>query len=331
MSEDFVSLPKVELHSHLDCSLSYPTVARLGLDLSLAEYRERFVAPARCKDLTEFLACVDPAVSVLQTKKALEIAVDGMLVQQRDDNVVYAEMRFAPHLHQADGLALEEIVETVLQTMHNSAQAHGVACGLILCTLRHFSVAQGLEVAQLVRKYANQGVVALDLAADEANFPIAPHVAAFRSVSDAGLHATAHAGESKGAASVAETLELLRVQRIGHGVRAIEDPDVVETLVSNGIHLEVCPTCNIQTGIFPDLAQHSLAALRSSGVLLSLNTDARATTGVSLSEEYANVSRVFGWSASEMLEFSQNALHASFASDEVKRKVQRQLDTYAGD
>ena len=328
MTANFIDMPKVELHTHIDCSLSYATVARLGLGLSMEEYRRNFVAPPRCQDLTEFLGCIDPALAALQTKAALEIAVDGMIAAQSEENVLYAEIRFAPHLHQAEGLPLEEIVETVLQAMHSSSTHYGVDCRLILCTLRHFSEAQGLEVASLVRRYSGQGVFALDLAGDEANFPITPHIAAFRMVRDAGLNVIAHAGESKGAESVKETLDLLGVQRIGHGVRSNEDPILVDRLVNDRLHLEVCPSCNIQTGIYPDISKHSLGQLRYAGVRISLNTDARATTNVSLSDEYSRVSQAFGWSENEMLDFTQSALEASFAPDNVKTKIRGQISAF---
>ena len=328
MTVRFQDMPKVELHTHIDCSLSQATIAQLGLDLTPEEYRQNFVAPERCRDLTEFLACIDPAWKILQTRKALEIAVDGMVAAQAADNIVYAEMRFAPHLHQDQGLALEEIVETVLHAMHASSSKYGVDCALILCTLRHFNEDQGKDVADLVCKYANQGVVAIDLAGDEANFPIEPHISAFRLVREAGLNCIAHAGESAGAQSVMETIEKLNPQRIGHGVRSIEDPALVERLVRAGTHLEVCPTCNIQTGIFPTIFQHSLAPLRAAGVDLGLNTDARATTNVSLSDEYKKVSEAFGWSNHEMLRLTQSALYASFATDVVRAQVEAKLDSF---
>lgn len=179
-----------------------------------------------------------------------------------------------------------------------------------------------------MKKYANQGVVAIDLAGDDANFPLAPHVAAFNFVWDAGLNCTVHAGESLGPASVIETLELLQPQRIGHGVRSVEDPDLVDRLIRMGIHLEICPTCNVQTGIFPDIIQHSLAPLREAGVNLGLNTDARATTNVSLCDEYTKVSAAFIWSLKEMQEITQSALNASFAPEDVRAQVKTMLDSY---
>ncbi len=328
MTPSFTPMPKVELHSHIDCSLSHETVARIGLDLTPEEYLRDFVAPERCRDLAEYLACIGPALNILQTRSALRFAVEGMVAAQAAETVLYAEMRFAPHLHVSEGLDLHTIVETVLDAMQKASRKHGVHCGLILCTLRHFSEAQGLEVAALARRYQSQGVVALDLAGDEANFPIGPHVAAFRAAAEAGVNRIAHAGEAKGAESVTETLDKLEVQRIGHGVRSIEDPRVVERLVREGVALEVCPSCNVQIGIFPSLRQHSLGPLRDAGVNLSINTDARATTDVSLSEEYSRVSAAFSWSPEDMMDLTMSALDASFAPDAVRASLKVRIEEF---
>ena len=182
----FLDMPKVELHTHIDCSLSHETVARLGVDLTPEEYRQNFVAPERCKDLTEYLACIDPALKILQTKKSLEFAIDGLIAAQAAENVLYAELRFAPHLHLERGLGLDDVMETVLQAIRISGSRYNVECGLILCTLRHFTEQQSLEVADLTLRFADQGVVALDLAGDEANYSIAPNIAAFKQVREAG-------------------------------------------------------------------------------------------------------------------------------------------------
>mgnify|MGYP001257321480 FL=1 len=324
----FLDMPKVELHTHIDCSLSHETVARLGVDLTPEEYRQNFVAPERCKDLTEYLACIDPALKILQTKKALEFAIDGLIAAQAAENVLYAELRFAPHLHLERGLGLDDVMETVLQAIRISGSRYNVECGLILCTLRHFTEQQSLEVADLTLRFADQGVVALDLAGDEANYPIAPNIAAFKQVREAGGNVIAHAGEASGADSVLETLDLLQAKRIGHGVRSVEDMALVERIVAEGLHLEICPSCNIQTGIFSDITRHSLPRLLDSGVNISLNTDGRATNGASLSSEYQLVSDAFGWSDHIILDLNRNALNASFASDRVKSSVNSQIDDY---
>ncbi|SFL17517.1 adenosine deaminase [Pseudovibrio ascidiaceicola] len=328
MSSNLLSMPKVELHTHIDCSLDFGTAARLKPGMSFEDYQEAFIAPEKCTDLSQFLMCIDPALVLLQTKLALQISVDGMIRQLAADHVVYAEIRFAPHLHTRIGLRTEEVVETVLGQMFESSEREGIYCRLILCTLRHFNEEQSFEVADLVARYQTQGVVALDLAADEANFPLDEHTNAFRRANTLGLNTIAHAGEASGADSVLETLDKLSVSRIGHGVRSVEDPRVLERLIKDDIHLEVCPSCNIQTEIFPRLKDHSLAQLKDAGVKLSLNTDARATTNVSLTQEYERVQKALNWTEQDLITSSQLAIKASFAPDDIKRSVQQKLEAY---
>ncbi|KZK79036.1 Adenine deaminase [Pseudovibrio sp. Ad13] len=329
MTLNVLSMPKVELHTHIDCSLDFETVVRLQSGMTFQDYCEAFIAPEKCADLTQFLACIDPALVLLQTKMALQISVDGMIRQLTADNVIYAEIRFAPHLHTRNGLRPEEVVEIVLSQMFESSKREGIYCRLILCTLRHFKAEQSFDVVDLVARYQTQGVVALDLAADEANFPLDEHIGAFRRANTLGLNTIAHAGEARGAGSVQETLDKLSVSRIGHGVRCVEDPRVLERVVNDGIHLEVCPSCNVQTDIFSQLKDHSLNQLKDAGVTLSLNTDARTTTNLSLTQEYERVQEALGWTEQDLLNSSHSALGASFAPDDIKLSVGQKLATFA--
>ncbi|MGP2688033.1 adenosine deaminase, partial [Serratia nevei] len=224
MKFDPRKLKKVELHVHLDTCLSYHYLKKVDPQITRTAFNRQFVAPKRCADLGDFLSKIAPQIDLLQTSQAITLAVEDLFAQLAADNVIYAELRFAPLLHTRLGLSGEAVVETVLAAMHNASRAYGIAAGLILCTLRHFDAAASLQTAKLVIDYQGSGVVALDLAADEARYPLTHHVAAFRAVRAAGGNVIAHAGEAKGPDSVRETLDRLQVSRIGHGVRSIEDP-----------------------------------------------------------------------------------------------------------
>lgn len=319
-----LALPKVELHTHIDCSLRYAQVRRLLPDITLSEFANRFIAPRACADLAEFLTCIAPSLSAMQTSQSLELAAFDLADQMAADGVVYGELRFAPLLHCNGGLRPEEVVEAVLSGLRKAP----IEVGVILCTLRHFTTEMGLRTLDLVERYADQGVVGLDLAADERNFPIGPHVPVFAKAKALGINRTAHAGEAQGAESVIETIRLLNPSRIGHGVRSVEDPAAIDLLLQKDIHLEVCPSVNIQIGIFPSLEQHSLEQLRQAGVSLGINTDARTTTNVNLCAEYEAVASVFGWEASDFMCANQQALNASFAPEAVRRRVSEKLSHY---
>jgi adenosine deaminase len=203
----------------------------------------------------------------------------------------------------------------------------GIEARLILCTLRHFTLEQSLATAELVEHFRGSRVAAFDIAGDEAGFPIDAHVAAFRFAIDHGLHRTAHAGEAAGPATVWETLRAFEPSRIGHGVRGIEDPKLLAHLKANGIHLEVCPSSNVQTRAVRSYAEHPVDKLLRSGVSLGINTDTRTITNITLNEEYALLREHFGWSDDEFLTCNRAALRAAFLDEAVRERVLSRLLT----
>ena len=321
----WLDFPKVELHTHLDCSLRYLAVARLMPEITEAAFFDTFVPPTQVKDLSEFLDCVIPAIDLMQTRESIRVITEDLVDQFADDGVRYAEIRFAPHLLLDKGLSLEEIVETTLAAMHEAGERRGITCQLIFCTLRHYSTARGLEVVDLLQTYQAKGAVALDLAGDEAGFPLEPHIPVFRAARDRGLHVIAHAGEGAGPASVWEILKYLKPERLGHGVRSIEDPALLERLASRQEHLEVCPSCNIMTAMYPAHEDHPIDKLKAAGLSVGINTDGRGTARITLSEEYARLASSFGWGLEEISWANRAALAASFAPDAVRASILQEL------
>jgi adenosine deaminase len=319
-------LPKVELHTHLDGALSYQAAALLQPGLSPQAYQERFVAPSPCRSLVELFPPFAHALTLEQTEQGLRVATRDLVAQLAADRVLYAEVRFAPLLHGDAGLSPDAVVDIVSDELQQRSRERDLEARLLLCTVRHFSREQSLETARLVLDKAAGGVVVgLDIAGDEAGRALDPHVEAFARVRAAGLPCTAHAGEAAGAASVAETLDRLRPARIGHGVRSIEQPEIVAHLREQGIHLEVCPSSNIQIGLYPSVAAHPLAALRREGVSVGVNTDGRAVSRITLALEYERIAEAFGWSAADFLACNQAALQAAFAPPEVKARIAARL------
>lgn len=327
---DLRRLPKIELHLHLDCSLSYKAVARLAPGVSREEYLRDFVAPARCTNLADFLQRAPKGFSLMQTEDALRSVVEDVFEQLVEDGVVYAELRFAPLLHLEQGLSAERVVEVAERAADEFSRATGVEAGLILCTLRHFTAAQSLQTVRLVEQFRGSRVVALDIAGDEAGFPLDAHLAAYQYARERGLWRTAHAGEACGPESVWEILRLLSPQRIGHGTRSIEDTHLVEHLRREKIHLELCPSSNVQiVPSIPSWQEHPIDRLYRAGVPLNLNTDTRMLNPVTLTGEFENMQRVFGWGEAEFLKTSLMGLDAAFASAAVKDELRKRLmDAY---
>ncbi len=319
-------LPKIELHLHLDCAASHAAVARLRPEITLEQYRADFIAPAKCTNLVDFLLRPPRIVALMQDQHGLETIVDDLFDQLARDGVVYAEPRFAPHLHTDGGLEPAEVVEIVNAAVDRSAADSGVAARLILCTLRHYDAVTSLETAHLVEQFQGSLVVALDIAGDEAGHPLDAHVEAFRYAEEHGLRRTAHAGEAAGADSVWETLRRLRPERIGHGARSIEDPDLVEHLIAAGIHLEVCPSSNVQTNLCDTYADHPIDALYRRGVSLGVNTDGRAITDITLEREYERLRATFAWTDDDLMRCNLAALEASFAPPDLRTQLRARID-----
>lgn len=318
-------LPKVELHLHLDCSMSFDSVRALVPDMTLERYRAEFLAPRKCVNLVDYFRYLAAPLALLQTREALRIATIDLLRQLADDNVLYAEIRFAPHLHRLGGLTTEEVVAIVLGALDEGRALYPVQARVILCTLRPDDTAQGLEILSLAETYAAQGVGGIDLAGDEAGYGLAEHIPVFRRAADRGINVTAHAGEASGAESVREVVTELGVRRVGHGVRSIEDPAVIDLLVEHEVHLEVCPSCNIQIDVFPDYADHPVDRLRKSGVSLSINTDARGPTDLTLGLEYQRLAEVFGWQPQDFVAANLNAINASFLEASLRSTIKNSL------
>lgn len=320
------ALPKVELHLHLDCSLSYDVISKINPSVTPAQFRDAYVAPPKCANLADYLTRAFRAVELIQTEDHLHLATSDLFDQLKAENVIYAEIRFGPLLHTARGLSSYKVVETVNDAVEEGMQRTGIRAGLILSTLRHYNEDQSMETAELASQFLNNSVAGFDIAADEAGYPIDNHISAFRFARENGIPRTAHAGEAKGPESVWETLEYFRPDRIGHGVRSAEDPGLIAHLCENNIHLEVCPTSNIQTDVFDRIENHSADKMYQSGVSMSINTDNRTVSNVTLEEEYHVMRSHFGWGLEHIRRCNLEAVHHAFTTPEIKAELQSTIE-----
>lgn len=287
------ALPKVLLHEHLDGGLREDTLFELlharGLPCPAAGpalLGRWFDDRAHAGSLVEFLRGFELTVAAMATPAALERVAFEAAEDALADGCVLAEFRIAPLLFEAHGLAGEATVEALLSGLAKSA----LPCGLIVCAMRHLPSEQTLRAARLAAAYRDRGVVGFDLAGAERGHPPAEHRAAIHAARDAGLGLTLHAGEADEAARVLDAVRL-GATRIGHGVRLADaigrDEALVEAVRDSGAHLEVCPTSNVHTGAAPSIAAHPVTALWRAGLSLSIHTDNRLMSRVSLSDEYA--------------------------------------------
>lgn len=322
---DYKSLPKIELHLHLDCSLSYEVVKTIRPGTSLEEYNSKYVFPSKCTDLADYIQRAYSGIALMQTTKNIRLVILDLFKQLKEDNVIYAELRFAPLQHLEQGLDARTVIETARDAIIEESTKTGIKCGLILCTLRHFSEAQSVETVELLREYLDDTVVAFDIAADEAGFPIDNHIKAFRIAKEYNIPCTAHAGEAKGPESVWETLKHFHPSRIGHGVRSIEDPELIRFLKNNNIHLEVCPVSNVIINIVDAFDQHPVDSLFRENVSLSINTDARALMNNDLTSEYRLLSNTFNWKMAEFMKCNLEAIKHAFTDNRTKAELRSRI------
>ena len=311
-------LPKAELHQHLDGSVRPETAVELagaiGMPLNPDEARRRLVGPERCESQAELLAFFDLPIALLQTEEALERVTAELVEDLMGDGIRYAEIRWAPRLHLEGGLSVSAVLEAVASGIARAAATHGPdmpLIGLIVTAMRSHPPAANVELARTAAAFGPP-IVGFDLAGPELAWPAPPHAAAFNAARDGGLSLTAHAGEVAGAGRVREVLDF-GVRRVAHGVTAIEDDALLQLLRARDITLDLCPTSNVQAGVVADLPSHPIAALHRAGVSVTLSTDDRTVTGISLTDEMVRTATAVGMTDDELATIALNGFARAFA------------------
>jgi len=290
--ELFQSLPKADLHVHLDGSLRLQTIVDLAREDKVelpsyepAELRRIMHLGENCGSLAEYLKAFDVTLRVMQTESSLFRIAYELCEDAARENVRYMEVRYAPMLHTQRGLKLTRVIEAVLAGLKAARVKCGIESNIIICGIRNVSPASSLEMAELAVAYKGRGVVGFDLAGAEYDHPAKHHRAAFQLVRDNNINVTIHAGEAYGPESVAQAIHVCGAHRIGHGCRLREDGDLLHYVNDHRIPLECCPSSNVQTGAVRDLASHPLKLYFNLGLRVTVNTDNRLITDTSVSKE----------------------------------------------
>jgi adenosine deaminase len=310
---DIAAIPKAEIHLHLEGAIRPATVVDLarenGLDFpyaSAAELEQALVF----EDFPRFLAMFQVVNRCLAKPRDFERIARELIEDLAAQNVVYAEVRYSPMHPMLRGMSFDDVTAAVLEGMRQGASDSRLDLALICGLTRQWD--DCLETTKLAVEWAGRGIDAIDIGGDEAGFPAEGFVEVYRTAREGGLQLTAHAGEASGPESVWAAVELLGVKRIGHGVRAIEDPRLVDFLRDTGVTLEVCPTSNVKTGVVPDFAHHPLRRLYDAGVLVTLNSDDPAMFQTNITGEYEVAAREFGFTEAELRQLTRNAIEAGF-------------------
>lgn len=345
----FQALPKVLLHDHLDGGLRPSTVLELADSIGwtlpatdAAALQAWFTKGADTRDILQYLATFEHTLAVMQTADHLERVAAEAVADLAADGVVYAEVRFAPELHLEQGLALDGVVEAVTSGMRRgereaAAAGRSITVNAICCAMR--TGERSMEIAQLVARTRarDDKVVAFDLAGAETGFPPSLHSEALAFARQALLNVTIHASEPPDLELIADAL-VHGAHRIGHGVRLRADTSLIDHpagplelgplaryVLDHQIHLEMAPTCNVQIGAVPSIADHPVGAFLRAGFSVGLNTDNRLMSNVMPSSELAAVTDAHALTRDEMCRLATNAAMASFAPIEARRALVRDV------
>ena len=326
------SLPKAELHQHLDGSMRPATAVELATEAGIALTEEeavaRMVGPERAGDQAGLLRFFDLPIALLQTAEALRRVTAELVESMADDGLTYAEIRWAPRLHLERGMPVGDVIEAVAGGVAEAASRLGPRTpfiGLIVTAMRSHPPGANVELARTAAAFGPP-VIGFDLAGPEAEYPAPPHAAAFVAAAEGGLALTAHAGEVPGPERVREVLAF-GVRRIAHGVTAAEDPELMALLRERDVTLDLCPTSNVQAGIVADLAAHPLGALHRAGVSVTLSTDDRTVSGTSLTEEFARTAAAQKLTRAETAAIAVNAFRRAFGPRVVLEPMARMAES----
>ncbi len=326
--------PKVLLHDHLDGGMRPQTVIDLAaeqgyVDLPTtdsADLAKWFTRGADRRNLVLYLETFAHTVGVTQTKDGLSRAAAECAEDLAADGVVYAEIRFAPELHTDQGLSLDEVVESVLEgfrigTKNAAAAGNTIVVGTLVTAMR--TAARSLEIAKLAVRHRDAGVVGFDIAGAEAGFPPTIHLDAFQLIMRENFHITIHAGEAFGLPSIHEALQYCGAERLGHGVRIVDDitydgdgkpilGQLATYVLDRRIPLEMCPTSNVNTGAAESIETHPIKLLRDLRFRVTMNTDNRLMSDVGMSDEFEKSCNAFNWDLTDMQWLTVNAMKSSF-------------------
>lgn len=326
------ALPKAELHLHIEGSLEpelmFELALRNGLALPYASIEATRAAYA-FTDLQSFLDIYYAGAAVLRQEQDFYDLAMAYFRRAVADGVVHAELFFDPQTHTTRGLAFETVLDGLERAGRDAQEQLGISSRLLLCFLRHLSEADAFATLELARPHLSR-IHGVGLDSSEQGHPPSKFERVFARCRELGLHVVAHAGEEGPAAYVWEALDLLKSERIDHGVRSQEDPLLVERLRREQVALTVCPFSNIKLCVFPSLAQHNLRELLAEGLRVTLNSDDPAYFGGYIGANYLETAQALGLTRSELATLARNSLLASFVSEEERAPWLARLEEVAG-
>lgn len=315
--KELIKIPKIELHCHLDGSLSKEFIeSRLKRQvddgvLSVSE---------NCGSLNEYLKKFDLPVKCIQDEEGLKAAGYDVLKNMKKENVCYGEIRFAPLLSVTKNMNTKKVIESLLMGMEKGKKDFGVEYGVIVCAMRHHTMDQNYNMIKAAGEFLGNGVCGADLAGAEAQYPMSEFMELFRQVKKLGIPFTIHAGECGNAKNIMDAVEA-GASRIGHGIAMRGNIGLQEIIRKKHIGIEMCPISNMQTKAVKSIIDYPIREFLNAGLPVTINTDNRTVSNTSLTKEFEFIQKNFRISDEEILLMTGNAIDVAFADDDVKNRL----------
>ena len=331
------ALPKTELHVHLDGSIRPTTMIELAEERGISlpatdpDALGKAMLAEDTRNLEEYLGRFRVTLSLMQHGDQLERIAYELAEDNAHENVKYVEVRYSPILNTVEGLPLTEAVEAPLRGLRRAERDYDIRTALIICGIRNMDPETSRDLADLTVAFKGRGVVAFDLAGAEYNYPAKKHKNAFFTVINKNMATTIHAGEAYGPESIHQALHYCRANRIGHGTRLFEDPDLMAYVRDFRIPLEICLTSNVQTGAVPSFEEHPVRLYYDEGLVVTLNTDNRLMSGTTVTEEYWRAHQHLGFDWDDLVRIARMGFESSFLPLEDKSALLERFDSAVAD
>ena len=331
MDTDFKYLPKIELHCHLDGSLDLETTRMLledrGEKYSHEELANLMQVPDSCESLAEYLKRFDLPNHCLQDKEGIEKSSYALAKNAACENIKYFEVRFAPAFSTTKGLSFRDIIESVEAGLKKARDEYDIETGIILCMMRGMDDDLNKKVMDIGREMLGSGVVACDIAGDEAAYPISQYADLFKYARDISLPYTIHAGETGIVSNIRGSIEL-GTKRLGHGIAMMQDVELMKYCGSHKIGTEICPTSNIQTKAYKEISDCPIMTFMEYGIPVSLNTDNRTVSNTDVTSEYIKINKAFGLDEEHLKKIYMDSVDMAFADDDVKHRLTQKWSSH---
>ena len=329
---NFFNLPKIELHCHLDGSVRAETIIDIakkdGITIpsfNIDIIKNQITAPLECTSLDDYLKSFALPNLVMQSKENIKRITFELYEDAAKENVKYMEVRFAPLLHTAKGLTIDEIIESVIEGIKYAENIYDIKGNVILSCMRTMSSAKALEVIEKGKKFLGKGVVAVDLAGPEKAGFAAEYVDAIKVARDYGYRVTIHAGETGIGKNVLDAVELLGAERIGHGVYINDCIEAYNIVKAKNIVLEICPTSNVQTKAVQEYKAHPIHKFYNDGIKTTINTDNRTVSDTNMTKECQSIYDAFNITQEDYKQIYLNSVNATFTTEDVKEWLKNKL------